>query len=105
FPDSLAQQTLKNNGKDTLYVTGGRAKGMTVQSRPDLPWLVTGYTYVDTAAQLKPRPGSVFVFNYYGGMSFENFGTLNAVGEPTKYIVFKPGVGASYFYGLGFDNP
>jgi hypothetical protein len=103
FPDSLKQETLKNNGKDTVFITGGSLRAKTVVVRPDVPWVVQSYAYVDTLAQLAPRPGASISFTF-GALVFRQGGTLNAVGETNKFIRFAP-LGSGQFYGLQFDAP
>ena len=103
FPDSLKQETLKNNGKDTVFITGGSLRGATVVVRPDVPWVVQSYAYVDTLAQVAPRPGSTIAFTF-GALIFRAGGTLNAVGESNKFIRFVP-LASGQFYGLQFDAP
>jgi len=103
FGDSLAQETLKNNGRDTIWVSGGTLARDTVVVRPDLPWVLTTATYVDTLAQLKALPGSTVNVDYWG-IQFLRGGTLSAVGTPTKFIRFRA-TGTSSFYGLRFDSP
>jgi hypothetical protein len=103
FGDSLAQETLKGNGKDTLYVTGGTLARDTAVVRPDLPWVLTSPTYVDTLAQLQALAGSTVNVDYWG-FQFQRGGTLSAIGTPTKFIRFHA-TGTNAFYGLRFDSP
>lgn len=103
FPDSASQDMLKNNGKDTVFVTGGYLVRDTAVVRPDLPWVITNVTYVDSLALLKVLAGSTVNVDYWG-IQFQKGGTLSAVGTPTKFIRFRP-TGSSTFYGLRFDSP
>lgn len=106
FPDSLKQATLTGQGKDTVFVSGGTLVGVTAVVRPDLPWVVDQQTFIDTLAQLAPRPGAVITFSN-GGFVFQRGGTLDARGEPGKIIRFRPPPSASFanFFGLQFGNP
>ena len=103
FGDSVAQAGLLGHGRDTVFITGGILENVQLESRRDLPWVVSAVTYIDTLAQLVPRPGSRFLFNY-GGLIFQRGGRMTAVGTSLDLIHFSPGQGG-VFYGLRFDSP
>ena len=105
FPDSVSQATLKGIGRDTVFITGGALVGKTVVVRPDLPWVVSTQTTIDTLGVLVPRPGSALRFSS-AGLVFQRGGTLDARGEAAKVISFAPLDNSSAnFFGLQFNNP
>lgn len=103
FPDSVRQEGLKNNGKDTLFITGGSFRNTTLTARPDLPWVVTSEIQVDSLARLEIRPGTIMKFAN-GGLRVRNSGRLAARGTAALPIAFRP-VAQNTFYGLVFENP
>ncbi|MGH7636085.1 MAG: hypothetical protein ACREOK_00410, partial [Gemmatimonadaceae bacterium] len=104
FSDSLEQETLKNNGRDTVFITGGALVGVTQVVRPDLPWVVSQTPTIDTLAVLAPRPGARILFQNSSMLWFQRGGRMTAVGEPAKFIAFAPHNGSG-FGGLRFDSP
>ena len=104
FADSLSQETLKNNGRDTVFITGGALVGVTQVVRPDLPWVVSASLTIDTLAVLAPRPGARVLFENSAMLWFQRGGRLTAAGEPAKFIAFAPHNGSG-FGGLRFDSP
>ena len=104
FPDSLKQEVLKGLGNDTIYVTGGTLVGVTLSTRPDVPWLFSTQTTIDTLAQLRVRPATALLFSS-AGLVFHRGGTLDAQGEASKPIVFKAMGGGVNFFGLQFNSP
>ncbi len=104
FNDSLKQETLKANGRDTLYVSGnGGVRNTIVTVRPDLPWRVTQLLQIDSAARLDVRPGATLLF-FGGYLAMQNGGRLNARGTAALPVTFQLVPGGS-FNGLLFSDP
>jgi hypothetical protein len=111
--DSVSQLNLKGNIDDVVVIVGGSLQGvagthtpaspLTLEVIPGLRWQVTQSPNVDTLARLLVRPASNITFSD-GILHFTRGGSLNAVGEPAKFIHFRP-VGANNWSGLRFDEP
>lgn len=103
YPDSAAQESLKNNGKDTVHIYYGTLINRTLPLRADLAWRMEGTIQVDTLAKLVVKPGATLDFQG-GYLYFVRGGTLDARGTAGAPIRMRPRAG-SYFYGLDFENP
>ncbi len=105
FADSVKQETLKANGRDTLYVSGGGAvRGVAITVRPDLPWRVSATIEIDSASRLNVRPGASLLFAS-GYLSMQNGGRLNARGTAALPVNFRPAAAGSFSGLLFLDAP
>jgi len=86
-----------------VFFTSGSLTAATLTLRPDVAWIAQTTLTVDTLGVLVMRPGSRMAFDG-GSLFFTAGGTLNAVGEPAKFIQFSP-FGSNSFFGLRFDSP
>src|SRR6185436_3889823 len=103
FPDSLRQETLLGNARDTAFITGGTLTNATALARPGLPWLVWNDITVDTLGVLVAHPGASFSTSY-SSFFFQAGGTLDAHGSAARPVYFGPDVDSDW-YGLSFNNP